>query len=62
MSVYSLPYHPQVAERLRRIGDEINARVGKELHEATADLLRQQSVFQIGLKQFRGMCRYREAD
>ena len=33
-------------------------KVNKELSEATADLLRQQSVFQIGLKQFRGMCRY----
>ena len=43
---------------MKKIGDEINAKVSKELSEATADLLRQQSVFQIGLKQFRGMCRY----
>ncbi len=35
------------------MGDEIDAKVQKEMRDATADFFSQQSVFEIGVDQFK---------
>lgn len=37
----------QIARKLKGIGDDLDAKVQKEIREATAELLRTKSVFQV---------------
>lgn len=46
----------QVAHRLKKIGDEIDAEVTKQLSEATQELFSHQTVFEIGYRQFSSVC------
>ena len=37
----------QIARKLKNIGDDLDAKVKKEITEAAADLLRHRSLFQV---------------
>ena len=46
----------QIATKLKTIGDDFDARVRKEIDEVATELLRDLSIYQVGMEHFNHMC------